>query len=326
VFFLLFTAVFGKIVNVKRTKAGRTSSPEAVAFQLLFLGNCDQFLSIPNIAISSHIDACLPLDPNTFLALNDLSAHVLCTNIGGGRSQVDFLEIYLTYGVPLTVPFAISFVPTIPFTAVTGGVTYARRPDCTTKNDYCSSTVYVYSCNENIVQTRRGWVISGDEVFIIPNQFTAVGCGAQALNCCPYLKAGFCPITQPQTTLNWVEEHHKEQQQHEEEHEEEHHEPEKHRPEQHKPEQHKPEQHKPEQHRPEQHKPEQHQPEQHQQNEQHEQFNEEEDDGADWNEKQKKNVPPQKKSAEKPIVQHKAPIQKQNAPIYHDDEESEDKK
>ena len=200
---VLIASAFAGINQIKR-HAGRTTSPETVDFQLIYLGSCDQFYAISRVAISILNTACLPInDTQPFLENDDLSADVLCTNIGPGRSQIDFVEIYqFNDTTPYTGGFAISFVPNAPFRAISGGVSYVRRPTCTTQKDFCSATNYVHTCQDNVAEMRKGFVISNDLVFIIPASYSAVGCGSAINSCCSYLNAGFCPFTAPSDLLN----------------------------------------------------------------------------------------------------------------------------
>jgi hypothetical protein len=211
---VLIATVMGGLNRMKR-HAGRTTSPETVDFQLIYLGSCDQFYSIPRVAISSLVSGCLPInDTQPFLENDDLTADVLCTNIGPGRAQIDFVEIYeVNDTTPFTGGFAISFVPNAPFRAINHGVNYLRRPTCSIDKDFCSATNYVHSCEENAPVMRKGFVISNDLIFITRPGFSAVGCATAINSCCTYLPAGFCPFTAPNDLLEFRAPHYYDQQQ-----------------------------------------------------------------------------------------------------------------
>jgi len=223
--FLIALSAMGKINRLKKN-AGRTSVPEAVTLPFIYLGSCDQFYAIPHVSISSLSGSvgCLPLNVTSFAANDDLTSDVLCTPIGRNRAQIDFVEIYVTAeNVTYNGSFAISFVPNAPFKAIASGVSYTRRPSCTTQNDYCSTTQYVHSCTESSVVVKNGFVIStDDEVFTIINGAGIVGC-SQALNtCCGYINALYCPRNATNNVLNFnfdsLHEHHEEHHDHHDDH------------------------------------------------------------------------------------------------------------
>jgi hypothetical protein len=220
-FAILIVSAMGGIVPIKKN-SGRTTSPETVDFQLIYLGSCEQFQSISPISVSSLTgDGCLPASSSTqFTANDDLTADVLRTNIGKDRCQIDFVEIFVTSeSSPYVGGFAISFTPNAPFKAI-GGATYVRRPNCTTQKDYCSTTNYVLSCTDNFAQIQNGFVVSNDYIFIIPNQQSAVGCATGINACCPYVNSNNCPYTAPTGTLtfNWDRLHQDEDDDHHHEH------------------------------------------------------------------------------------------------------------
>ena len=193
VIIFLFSICRSEIVRIKR--GSRTVAPETVDFQLIYLGTCDQFFNIPKISISSQLGSCLPINETApFLDRDDLSAHVLCTNIGKNRAQIDFLEIYSVYGTPLTTGFIISFSSNAPFRSSSFGVTYMRRPSCETKKDFCSTKNYVDSCTNNNVAFKKSFVISKDIVYIIPKASIVFSCQTDIDTCCGFLTAGYCPF------------------------------------------------------------------------------------------------------------------------------------
>jgi hypothetical protein len=230
-FAILIVSAMGGIVPIKKN-SGRTSTPETVDFQLIYLGSCEQFQSISPISVSSLNGGCLPASPSltSFTANDDLTADVLRTNIGKDRCQIDFVEIFIsTESSPYVGGFAISFTPNAPFKAV-GGATYVRRPSCTTQKDFCSTTNYVQTCTDNFAQLQNGYVVSNDYIFIIPNQQSAVGCATGVNACCQYVNSTYCPYTAPTGTLsfNWEKLHQDQDddddhEDHHEEHHEEHH-------------------------------------------------------------------------------------------------------
>eukprot|EP01091_Cochliopodium_minus_P008791 TRINITY_DN204_c0_g1_i1.p1 TRINITY_DN204_c0_g1~~TRINITY_DN204_c0_g1_i1.p1 ORF type:complete len:391 (-),score=100.87 TRINITY_DN204_c0_g1_i1:47-1219(-) len=181
-----------KITNVQ--KSGRTIRPETVDFQLIYLGSCSKFFSIPNIQISSRTDNCLPVNVNApYSDVGDLDAHVLCTDIGRNRAQIDFVEIFLIYGTPLTTGFTMSFASNAPYKATAQGVAYLRRPNCEIDQDFCSTRDYIRSCNENLVTLKNGFVVNKDLVYIVPQGSDVVGCSSAQDTCCAYITPGFCP-------------------------------------------------------------------------------------------------------------------------------------
>jgi len=221
-FAIILATAMGKISSVKKM-SGRTTVPETVDISLLYLGSCEEFNPLHHhIKISSLQNGnptfCLPIsDTPNFLSTDDLKADVMCTNIGKNRAQIDFVEIYqTTESVPYTGGYAISFIPNAPFKALSS-VSYLRKPSCTTQKDFCSTTNYVLSCTDNSVVFEKGFVISKDEIFIVPSGSVVVGCAQTANSCCGYVTPGFCPRTAPSETIkfNWasLEEHHQQQQQ-----------------------------------------------------------------------------------------------------------------
>jgi len=206
---LFIVCALGGIQRMNKN-SGRTAVPETVDFQLLYLGTCDQFYSTGDVHVSdiTSLLGCLPINATTGTPdRDDLTAHVLCTNIGPGRAQIDFVEIFRAVDDDFpSNAFVISFIPNRPFKAVSGGVTYLRRPSCTTNKDYCSNTNYVHTCTENAAAMRNGFVVSNDLVYIVPNGQSAVGCGLGINSCCVYLPSspfGICPFTAENTLLNY---------------------------------------------------------------------------------------------------------------------------
>jgi len=131
-----------------------------------------------------------------FEDLNQLNADLICTDIGPNRAQIDFVEIYDPAVPDVPVPtFIISFATNAPYKATAGGVSYLRRPSCQIDQDFCSTTDYVKSCTENLVQFSNGFVISQDTVYIIPGGSQYVGCSSADDSCCSYVVPGFCPRT-----------------------------------------------------------------------------------------------------------------------------------
>lgn len=195
VLFFLFTIGNAKINKISRSK--RILTTEDVAFQFIYLGSCSKFFSIPSIIISRKTsDNCLPITAAApYSDFSTLDADVLCTDTGPNRAQIDFVEIYdplVGHDTPVS-DFIISFATNAPYKASSVGVSYLRRPSCEIDQDYCSTTDYVRSCTENIVQMSNGFVVSKDVVYVIPGGSTFVGCSVAESTCCSYITPGFCP-------------------------------------------------------------------------------------------------------------------------------------
>jgi len=200
IFVLILLASYGSATKLNRlAKNKRAITNEDVAFQLVYLGSCSKFFSIPSFIITKKtITNCLPIsNAAPYIDSSDLNADVLCTDIGPNRAQIDFVEIYdplVGHDTPVT-DFIMIFASNAPYKASSTGVSYLRRPSCEIDQDYCSTTDYIKSCTENVVQISNGFVISKDTVYIIPDGSLYVGCAVADSSCCSYIVPGFCPRT-----------------------------------------------------------------------------------------------------------------------------------